>query len=295
MSVTQLGYLGVSVSDMDAWETYAQEVLGMELMERSDDGTTYLRMDEYHHRIGLYPTGADDVIHVGFQTANRKSLEKIKTDLLSIGVEYQPGTPEEIANRHVVDMIKVDLSGAPVEVFYGPHVLFEQPFHSPIAHNGFKTGTNGRMGLGHLGMNVDDMDEAARILEEGLGFLVSDNLGGQDRFFHCNPREHTAVLGPIEQRGPKRIGHFMIENNDFNDVGRGMQRCEQQDVKLTTGLQRHTNDHMVSFYMVNPSGFGIEYGWGGREIDDETWTVQQYRVASQWKTTPPGSTAAKRS
>ena len=290
MAVTQLGYIGVGVSSMDRWEQYAQEVLGLELIERADDGTTYLRMDEYHHRIGLYPTGEDDIVHVGFQTANRKSLERVKADLLAVGVEYQQATPEEIANRHVVDMVKFDLSGVPTEVFYGPHVLFERPFHPPIPHNGFKTGL---MGLGHIGLNVDDMDEAAHILEEGLGFIVSDNLGGKDRFFHCNSREHTAVLGPVKERGPKRVGHFMIENNDINDVGRGLQRCEERAVKLTTGLQRHTNDHMISFYMVNPSGFGVEYGWGGRLVDDSTWTVQQYRSASQWRTSPPGSTSAR--
>ena len=288
MPVSQLGYIGISVSDMDRWDAFAQEVLGMEVVERAEDGTVYLRMDEYHHRVALYPTGNDDLDHIGFQTANRKTLQATKESLLAAGVEYHQGTPEEIANRHVVDLIKFDLEGIPVEVFYGPHVMFEQPFNSPIGHRGFRTGD---MGLGHIGLNVDDMENAARILEEGLGFLVSDNLGGQDRFFHINQREHTTVLGPKKDR-PKRVGHFMIENNDINDVGMGLARCEKLGVKLTTGLQRHTNDHMISFYMVNPSGFGIEYGWGGRLIDDNTWTVQQYRTASIWRTSPPGATAA---
>ena len=36
-------------------------------------------------------------------------------------------------------------------------------------------------------------------------------------------------------------------------------------------LGRHTNDHMTSFYVNTPSGFFIEYGWGARVIDPETW------------------------
>ncbi|MFD0567797.1 hypothetical protein ACFQ2M_41870 [Kitasatospora saccharophila] len=33
----------------------------------------------------------------------------------------------------------------------------------------------------------------------------------------------------------------------------------------------HPNDHMFSFYVRTPSGFSVEYGWGGLLIDDATW------------------------
>ena len=136
-------------------------------------------------------------------------------------MEHQQGTPEETANRHVVDMVKFDLSGIPSELFYGPHVLFEKPFNSPTGMRGFKTG---ELGLGHIGLLADDVHEAARVLENGLGFKVSDNMpsslpGWGDRFFHCNPREHTAVVHPHKNLGPKRVAHFMVEVNDINDVG----------------------------------------------------------------------------
>ena len=288
MAVSQLGYIGIGVSDVDKWDEFVQEILGMEVVERATDGTIYVRMDELHHRIALYPTGQDDIVHVGFQTANRKELEATKESLLASGVEYQQATPEEIANRHVVDMVKFDLVGVPGELYYGPHVLFEQPFNSPTGMRGFNTG---ELGLGHIGMNVDDIQKAARIMEEGLGFKVSDNLGGMDRFFHANPREHTAVLGPHKDRGPKRVGHFMVEVNDINDVGFALERVENRGITVTNRLGRHTNDHMVSFYMANPSGFGIEYGWGGRLIDDSTWQVMKYESASIWRGRQPAAPA----
>jgi len=43
-----------------------------------------------------------------------------------------------------------------------------------------------------------------------------------------------------------------------------------------------TNDHMMSFYMRTPSGFDIEYGWGGREVDDSIWQVQYHTSGSMW-------------
>jgi 3,4-dihydroxy-9,10-secoandrosta-1,3,5(10)-triene-9,17-dione 4,5-dioxygenase len=40
---------------------------------------------------------------------------------------------------------------------------------------------------------------------------------------------------------------------------------------------------MVSFYMGSPSGFALEYGWGGRMIDDTTWQAEHYSsVESIW-------------
>jgi hypothetical protein len=43
------------------------------------------------------------------------------------------------------------------------------------------------------------------------------------------------------------------------------------------------NDRMVSFYLANPSGFAVEYGWGGRVIDESSWQTERYEsVESIW-------------
>ncbi len=48
-------------------------------------------------------------------------------------------------------------------------------------------------------------------------------------------------------------------------------------------LGRHTNDHMTSFYANTPSGFFVEYGWGGRVIDPGSWAPHEtYDGPSLW-------------
>lgn len=281
MPVSQLGYLGIGVSDVDRWETFAIDLLGMEVTERADDGTVYLRMDEYHHRIALVPNGTDDMEYVGWQVPNREQYEEIKAKLLDAGVEYSQGTPEQIANRHVSDMITFDLAGLNMEVYIGPQVLFERPFRPGRALNGFKTGD---LGLGHVGLNPErpeEFDRVVQVLTECLGFKRSDaGADGTDRFFHCNPREHSAVVS--NRAGDKRIGHFMIELNSIDDVGSAYDMADEQGVWITQRLGKHTNDHMISFYMESPSGFGVEYGWGGRLIDDDTWQVTKHDQFSMW-------------
>ena len=39
---------------------------------------------------------------------------------------------------------------------------------------------------------------------------------------------------------------------------------------------------MISFYMETPSGFGVEYGWGGRTVDDANWQVTKHDRFSMW-------------
>ena len=51
---------------------------------------------------------------------------------------------------------------------------------------------------------------------------------------------------------------------------------------LSLTLGRHSNDDMLSFYPMTPSGFDVEYGWGGLEVDDETWHVLTHAKNSAW-------------
>jgi len=74
----------------------------------------------------------------------------------------------------------------------------------------------------------------------------------------------------------------MLERNSLDDVGSTYYLCQEKKIPITASLGRHTNDKMLSFYMQNPSGFNVEYGWGGRLVDDSTWVVQQHTEGSVW-------------
>jgi hypothetical protein len=110
-------------------------------------------------------------------------------------------------------------------------------------------------------------------------------------FFHANPRHHSIAFGGPRSKasgpatlggaGRKRLNHFMLQVKELDDVGITFEMVDERGIK-TGRLGRHTNDHMFSFYMQTPSGFNVEYGWGGREIDDDHWEVQYYKDASIW-------------
>ncbi len=288
MSITQLGYLGLGVKDLAKWEEYASDVLGMMVSDRLDDGTSYLRMDEYHHRFILHPDGADDVAYVGWQVATEAAFDEVASNLKAAGVTIQTGTQEERALRKVMDLISFeDPDGLKVEVFHGPLAQPDSAFRPSRPIKGFVTGN---MGLGHVVLNVDDLNITTSFYRDVLGLKISDyvEINRPDRqlrmsFFHCNPRHHSLAFAsrPAGATGP-RISHFMVEVQSLDDVGATYYLCQEKGIPIATTLGRHTNDQMVSFYMLCPSGFRVEYGCEGRLVDDATWTIQHYTTGSIW-------------
>lgn len=285
--VSQLGYLGLSVRDVAEWEQFAAHILGLQPNGRDSDGSLFLRMDEYHHRFIVHPNGNDDLAYIGWEVATEEALAEMAAQLRNAGVAVRPGTTAEAEARRVAGLITfADPSGIASEIFYGPLVTFDQPFHSPRPISGFKTG---EQGLGHFVIAVNDLDQSLRFYRDVLGMRISDFVKFSPApgvmlhvvFFHCNPRHHSLAFWAMPQ-APKRLHHFMLQLQSLDDVGATYYLCQDHQVPITMSLGRHTNDHMVSFYLRTPSGFAVEYGWGAREVDDATWQVQVHTSGSIW-------------
>lgn len=284
-SVSQLSYLGFGVSNVGEWERFATEVLGMQISERRDDGSLMLRIDDRHYRFAIHPGGNDDLAYIGWEVSDRATLQAVAAQVRAAGAEVSAGSTEEARARKVIELVKFrDPNGVASEIVYGPLVDPDR-FVSPRQISGFVTG---EMGLGHFILVVNDPEESQNFYMNALGFRISDfitmEMGGHAMrltFLHCNPRHHTIALLP-NPKTHKRINHFMLEAKSVDDVGLTYELCQQRKIPVVASLGRHTNDKMLSFYMGNPSGFAVEFGCGGRQVDDSTWKVEQHTSGSLW-------------
>lgn len=290
-AVTQLGYVGFGVSDLEAWRDFAGSVLGLQESGVSDDGSVFLRNDQYHRRIELRPTGEDDVIFAGWEVKDADALSLMADQVRTVGIDVVEGSPEECARRLVMGLIKFnDPDGLAVEVYYGGFVD-HRPFVSPRGVQGFNAGG---LGFGHLLLSIADPEAYVRFYTQVMGARISDYVmlgagggGMKATFMHVNPRHHSLAIAPRrpaqpDQAAPKRMNHFMLEVRNIDDVGAALGLFQQRGIP-TGALGRHTNDRMISFYGNTPSGFNVEYGFGGRLIEnEESWEVQQHRAISIW-------------
>ena len=294
--VTQLGYLGLEVSDLARWEAFATGVLGLEHGGTDADGALLLRMDEHHHRFALHQGARDDLVVAGWQARNADELQVIAERLGALGASITWGSTAEARQRRVAGFIRLsDPNGINTEVCWGPLIQAERPFRSPRDIAGFEASD---LGLGHIVLAVDDYEASMRFYRDGLGLRVSDfidlDMGGTEAtrvaFFHCGPRHHSVAIAQMP--APRRLHHFMLQVRHLRDVGSTFDRCRDAAVPITMELGCHTNDRMVSFYAETPSGFQVEYGHGGREIDDNVWQVETYHAASIWGHRAPAGPAA---
>jgi biphenyl-2,3-diol 1,2-dioxygenase len=287
-SVSQLGYLGFKVSNLDAWETFATQILGIESVGRNENGALMFRIDEYQYRFVFEQGAKDDLDVIGWQVEDERSLGAVADQLKAAGIEVQRGSAEEAEARRVVELIKFrDPSGIASEAFYGPLTRIDVPFKPARPIGGFVASG---MGLGHITMGVDDMRRSLGFYRDLLGMRMSDWVQPQPErdvksrfniaFLHCNPRHHSLAFW--EARMPKRLHHFMLQLESLDDVGTTYDLCQQLGVPLELTMGRHTNDRMLSFYVRTPSGFSVEYGWGARTVDERDWQVQLHRTGSIW-------------
>ena len=280
-AVTQLGYLGIGVRDVAQWRTYAENTLGLEAVAHERDGCLRLRMDRYSYRFALHEDGRDDILYSGWQVEQAADLTALGERLDRAGVAVTHGATEEHERRRVRELIRFeDPDGHVVEIFYGPETA-ATAFQSPRRDTRFVADTQG---LGHFVLATADLDRAMAFYTDMLGMKVSDFVT-QGRlklgFLHCNPRHHSIAFAEYPG-APKRANHFMLQLADFDTVGRTWDSVQEGAAPVIMTLGRHSNDEMVSFYMRNPSDFGVEYGWGAREIDDRCWQVARYTSGSTW-------------
>lgn len=288
MAVTQLGYIAIGVKDIAAWEDYATNFLGLAVSGRDEDGSLRLRMDDYHYRFIIHPSGEDDLILAGWEVKDAASLAELTERIRAYGIEVEEGSEELIRARHVLGLVRfTDPDGLETELFYGPFIDNSHPFRSPRAISGFQTGEAGSMGLGHILTVAKNREATTDFYVNVLGLKLSDyiDLGPEGRpmratFLHANPRHHSLAFVAMEH-APKRLNHFMIEAREMDDVGVTFALAKERGIP-TGDLGRHTNDRMFSFYHLTPSGFAVEFGSNGRLVDDDGWQVQYYRAASIW-------------
>ena len=303
MGIRSLGYLRVEATDLAAWREYGLKVLGMVEGSGTDPDALYLRMDDFPARLVVVPGEHDRLDRTGWEAANAAGLAEIRASLDANSVPYKEGTPEQLADRRVAELIVFDdPSGNTQEVFHGV-ALQHRRVVSPYGHR-FVTG---EQGLGHVVLSTKDDEASLRFYRDVLGFRLRDSMrlppqlvgrpaDGEPawlRFFGCNPRHHSLAFLPMPT--PSGIVHLMVEVEQTDDVGLCLDRAIRRKVPMSATLGRHVNDLMLSFYMKTPGGFDVEFGCEGRQVDDENWIARESTAVSLWGhdfsvgARPPGS------
>jgi 3,4-dihydroxy-9,10-secoandrosta-1,3,5(10)-triene-9,17-dione 4,5-dioxygenase len=229
-------------------------------------------MDHYPERLVVSPGPDPRAEAIGFEVTNERELVDLVARLDSVGTKVTEVSAAEAAARRVTGVVRFDdPAGNTVEVFYGP-VLTHVPVNTPLVSE-FVTG---HQGMGHVIVTSEDVKAGYEFYTEVLGFVERNSMKIPDLgplyFLGCNTRHHT--LGVLPLPGPGRLVHFMVEAATLDDVGYALDRCDALGIPLQQTLGKHTNDCMVSFYVLSPENYAVEFGWNGLQVDGEQPTYE---------------------
>lgn len=289
IDLRSMGYVRVSSTDLDQWRLFAGKVLGLAEGRGPDPDHLYYRIDQVSARLVVFPGEGDFLAATGWEVADHQALQDAREHLQKGGVEFEEGTPEELAERRVQELVRfADPWGNVFELFHG--ITYEsRPVVTPYAAR-FVTGDQG---MGHIVLPVTDDVEALRFYTEVLGFRLRDSMSmpgefvGKEpgskvwlRFLGINPRHHSLAFLPMPN--PARCVHIMLEVDALDDVGRALERVRKHQAPLSATLGRHMNDEMISFYVRSPGGFDVEFGTEGLTVDDARWVARESTAVSYW-------------
>ncbi|NKB37724.1 MAG: biphenyl 2,3-dioxygenase [Gammaproteobacteria bacterium] len=281
--VKALGYIGCSISDSKAWEKLMFEVFALQKRNDSPKKTLQYRIDDNHHRLSLYKSSQDKLDYIGWEVETQDELDDFAADLKDKGVKITHADSKLKAERAVMDLYIIEgPDGVQNEIFFGP-VQDYVPFNQADGRSGFNTED---LGMGHVVLASANRESTLDWYQNILGLTLSDHIywdGIEATFMHCNPRHHSlAIMNTVGPMKNGDLGHFMLEANSADDVGRAYDVVEEKKYPVAFTYGKHTNDLTTSFYLYTPSNWLIEYGYGGTLIDDEIWEPKLYNSPKIW-------------
>ena len=286
MSVSALGYVVIDSASPDRWREFGTSALGAALSSEGRDEIQF-RLDGYAYRI-VVRTAAEEKFHAtGWEVRDAAAFAQLEATFESNGVAFERAPAAEAFERRVGALMRLeDPAQNRLELYHSP-ILASTRFVSPVGVSEFVTGA---LGLGHVVLPAPALEETADFYTRLLGFQLTDQMrlgAGEDgaggmrlQFYHCNPRHHSLAL--MEAPHPAGLVHLMLEVGSIDEVGMALDRCLHVKAPISATLGRHTNDQMFSFYVKSPSGFDVEVGTGGIQLDVGNVSTSEITSVSDW-------------
>jgi catechol 2,3-dioxygenase len=138
--------------------------------------------------------------------------------------------------------------------------------------------------LGHIVLQVSDLEESTAFYTQVLGFKVSDvypeeMMPGGMVFLRCNTDHHClALVGAAErQAGNRELHHFAFEVPSLAEVIRARERLRSHNVKIDFDGRRRAGCQIAVEFR-DPDNHSVEIYWGVDQVGSDG----RVRPSNEW-------------
>jgi catechol 2,3-dioxygenase len=268
--VAAIGHVGLRVTDLEACVDHAEGVLGLGVVERTDN-EVFLTCGGPHHALHLIGDEPARVDHIGLVATGPEELERLARRLADEGIIAEPRPAPHVERS----LIFQGPEGFTFEVYTG---MTNVPFDYQT------TGIRPRR-LGHVNIRVSDPNRMAEFLQRMLGFVVSDVIGdGAAYFLRCNHDHHGVAV----TSGPAKLHHYAWEVRDVSELVNLCDHLDACGAGVLWGPVRHGAGENIAVYHREPSGAVVEHYTDMERIYDDgrsrsgQWAADDPRWLSRW-------------
>lgn len=237
INVSAIGHATFETPDLERMLDYYQQVLGLMLVDRSDN-VAYLAAPHDFHSVVLKQGSVARCTQITLQVPQDTNLDEtaklLTAHALSPKLESdsQPSVAETIS-------------------FNGPDDIRVALIRQRAASQKSAAAGMGPRRLGHIAFNVHDVQGSVDFFVKLLGFRVSDWMGDFFAFLRCGPDHHTVNL----LHGQKnKMHHIAFEARDWDHIKSACDFLGKQKIPLIWGPGRHGVGHNIFIYHHTPDG-----------------------------------------
>lgn len=281
MGILRLSHVDITAPDLELAAAYYTQVLGLDLVERTEDRLFFKCWDERdHHCLAIRHDTRVGLDRFSFKVERSDDLASFETRIAAAGHPV-----ERISDGDEVgqgESIRFALpSGQEMELVHDVHkVGGRMPLVDPPPM------VDGLLGIAppridHLLVHAEEVPVAARFFQEVLDFRLTEQLldGGGHQIIaflerSAKPHDIAFVQGPNGA-----LHHFSFWLDDWDHIRRAADILAYNGVTIDVGPTRHGLTRGNTIYFFDPMGTRNEVFTGGYRPDPDfptiTWTKEE--------------------
>jgi catechol 2,3-dioxygenase len=280
MSIARLGHIAFTVTDLARSARFAQEIVGLREVARTDD-VAYLTSTSRHHQLRLR-TGSHHVCdEIGFDTDSFGSWSILRDRVCAAGLDVT-----EVEDPLFAHLFRFTIEQGPTIAICNGAAATEPVLYSTPGARPRK--------LGHVTLASPDTAAVGSVLLDVLGLRLSDRLplgehaDGELTWYRCNPDHHSVGLCP----GAAGVHHYAFEVDSFAALGTMGDHLLANGTRYIWGPGRHGPGQNLFAYFEDTDGSMIELYTDMLQIEDEsTYQLSEWpdvaSSANVWGPAPP--------